>query len=57
MAARGLTLIEALLALAAMALMALMSSRAIDGMLRSQRQAQQAGADLASLQIALAHHA
>lgn len=54
MAARGLTLIEALLALAAMALMALMSSRAIDGMLRSQRQAQQAGADLASLQIALA---
>ncbi len=51
---RGLTLIEALLALAAMALMALISSRAIDGMLRSQRQSQQAETEHASLQIALA---
>ena len=51
---RGLTLIEALLALAVMSLMAMISSRAIDGMLRSQRQSQQAGAEHASLQIALA---
>jgi general secretion pathway protein J len=54
MTTRGLTLIEALLALAAMALMAMISSRAIDGMLRSQRQSQQAAQDLASLQIGLA---
>jgi general secretion pathway protein J len=53
-AVRGLTLIEALLALAVMSLMAMISSRTIDGMLRSQRQSQQAGAEHASLQIALA---
>ncbi len=51
---RGLTLIEALLALAAMALMALISSRAIDAMLRSQGQSQQDQAQRASLQIGLA---
>jgi general secretion pathway protein J len=54
MAMRGLTLIEALLALAAMALMALISSRAIDGMLRSQGLAQADEAQRASLQIGLA---
>jgi general secretion pathway protein J len=51
---RGLTLIEAVLALAAMALIALISSRAIDGMLRSQGQSQQDEVQRASLQIGLA---
>ena len=54
-AMRGLTLIEALLALAAMALIALISSRAIDGILRSQGQANPHQAQRPSLQIGRAH--
>jgi general secretion pathway protein J len=50
----GLTLIEVLVALLVMAAMALMSRLVIDGMLRSQAVAQERGANLNSLQIALA---
>lgn len=50
----GLTLIEVLVALLVMAAMALMSRLVIDGMLRSQAVAQERGASLNSLQIALA---
>lgn len=50
----GLTFIEVLVALLVLALMAMMSRLAIDSMLRSQALAQERGASLDSLQIALA---
>lgn len=50
----GLTFIEVLVALMVLALMALMSRLAVDSMLRSQALAQERGAGLDSLQIALA---